>query len=155
MHEHPFTRSRIVIVVLLALLGSLILYSSAQYYISVAAEKRATALHDDLISNHRVSDLDALVDKLAYYQFGGLPVVPGTEPWDHHAGPFPVDWENFPAEMTTNLIAYLEGDVPVYDLYVLRLPLCRSREQEPAASTQRQPIDRFSARWCTYEKFRR
>ncbi|NCC53071.1 MAG: hypothetical protein EOM20_17920 [Spartobacteria bacterium] len=64
------------------------------------------------------SALETLLSRLTAIQFGGLPPLPGTEPWEQTEGPLPVDWENFPKELQDGLIGYWEGDVPVYDLHI-------------------------------------
>lgn len=111
-------RHRILTVGLLLMLATLALYSFAEYYTSATAAERATARYDYQVTYNRITDLDRLIDELAYYQFGGLPPLPGIEAWDHSVGTYPVDWDTFPEEMTKNLIGYWEGNVPVYDLYI-------------------------------------
>jgi len=110
----------ILTVCLLFILFTLTVYSFAQLYVSATTESRADDQYDYLMSNNRITDLDVLIDEVAYYQFGALPPLPGIAPWDHHIEIYPVDWENFPEEMTSNLIGYWEGDVPVYDLYIFQ-----------------------------------
>jgi alpha-amylase len=83
-----------------------------------SAYNRALAQYEDLISNHRIDSLEALIAELAHMQFGGLPPLPGTEPWEQSAGPYPVDWEDFPKELQNGLIGYWEGSVPVYDIHI-------------------------------------
>lgn len=85
-----------------------------------SAYNRALAQYEDLIANHRIDSLETLIAELAYIQFGGLPPLPGTEPWEQSAGPYPVDWENFPKELQDGLIGYWEGTVPVYDIHIFQ-----------------------------------
>ena len=116
--QRIWRKHRIFTVGVLLLLTSLILYSFAEYYVSATAESRAADRYDDLMLDHRMTGLDALIDELAFFQFGGLPPLPGIDLWDHYVGPYPVDWKNFPEELTQGLVGYWDGNVPVYDLYI-------------------------------------
>jgi len=115
-----FTRNhRILAVTLLLFTLGLGLYAAAQYYVSATAEQRATDRYYYLLENHRIADLEGLIDTFAEQQFTFMDIaLPGTEPWDQSAGVYPVDWANFPEEMTKQLVGYWEGEVPVYELYV-------------------------------------
>lgn len=89
------------------------------------AHERALAQSEYLIQYERIDSLDTLIARLTAFQFGGLPPLPGAEPWEHSEGPLPVDWENFPKELQDGLIGYWEGNVPVYDLHIWQDPQTR------------------------------
>jgi hypothetical protein len=108
---------RPLVSLLLVVLVSGLAWATAEYFYQDAYE-RALAQSEYLIQNERIDSLDTLIARLTAIQFGGLPPMPGAEPWEHSEGPLPVDWESFPKELQDGLIGYWEGNVPVYDLHI-------------------------------------
>lgn len=108
---------RPVVVLLLVIFVSGLAWAAVDYFYQDANE-RAVAQSEYLIENERIDSLEALLARLTAIQFGGLPPMPGTEPWEHSEGPLPVDWQNFPQTLQDGLIGYWEGNVPVYEVFI-------------------------------------